>query len=193
MLARRSLSSQPHRKQHPRTKCSGMGRWESCCSGCAAMPRSALLVPRTREQRGPLAGQGQRHEPHGHLGPSFMLQSGVGLPRQWLKGRAAQHCIAREPAQLWAMFLPYLKWHSSFYPRKIVPVCPMLVLSPKNYIYTARLLFPLFFRFFHPIIPWLILPQNQFCLFAAHFAYMPVFTSGVNQVTHSAEKTQLWS
>lgn len=193
MLARRSLSSQPHREQHPRTKCSGTGRWESCCSGCAAMPRSAPPVPRAREQRGPPAGQAQRHEPHGHLGPSFVLRCGVGLPRRWLKGRAAQHCTAREPAQPRAIFLPYLKWHSSFYPGKIVPVCPMPVLSPKNYIYTARLLFPLFFPFFYSIIPWLILPPKQFCLLAALSAYMPVFTSGVNQIIHSVEKTQLWS
>lgn len=193
MLARRSLSSQPHREQHPRTKCSGTGRWESCCSGCAAVPRSAPPVPRAGEQRGPLAGQGQRHEPHGHQGPSFVLQCGVGLRCRWLKGRAAQRCTAQDPTQPGANFLPYFKWHSSFYRRKIVPTCQVLFLSPKNYIYTARLIFPLFSPLFHPIIPQLILLQNQFCLLAAPFAYMPVFTSGVNQIIHSAEKTQLWS
>lgn len=119
-----------------------------------------------------------------------MLQCGVGLPHRWLKGRAARPCAAREPARPPAIFLSSLKWHSSFCPRKTVPVCHMLILSPENYIYTAKLLSPLFF---HSIIPWLILPPNQFCLFAAHFAYMLVFTSGVNQIIHSAEKTQLRS
>lgn len=75
------------------------------------------------------------------------------LPYRWLKGREAQPMETQPQASL----LHCLKWDRSFYPRKIAPVCHLLVLSPKNYIYTARLVFPLFLPFSHLIIPWLIL------------------------------------
>lgn len=109
-----------------------------------------------------------------------------------LKGEL--HCAALRgsPHNHRRYFYPIRSGTAPFIPLKFYLFVPYLVLSPKDYIYTARLLFPLFFPIFHPIIPWLILPPNQFYLLAARFLYTPVFTSGVNQIIHSAGKTHPW-
>lgn len=71
-------------------------------------------------------------------------------------------------AQLQVVLLPYLQWHSFLYPRKIVPVCPSLFLSPK-FIQT----FPLFASFppHHAMTnssPETILPPCcLFCVYAS--------------------------